>query len=376
MGMTSTTLKKTPFHDLHTDRGARFVDFAGWEMPLHYGSIIEEHHRVRKGSGFFDVSHMGRIRIGGRHARKFLEHVMTRRVSDMKEKTCRYSFICGADGGVIDDVVVYRFADDWLVVCNASNREAVMKHLHEAVGERTVKIEDETETTAMIAVQGPKTMDIVGKFSSEVPTLKNWSFCMKNLLILKMSISRTGYTGEDGIEIILGAKMAPMAVKLLLKENADADQSIAPTGLGARDTLRIEAGLPLYGHELRRDLNPLASGMTFAVSMDKPTPEGEPEPFIGHTALAKIAESGPDQQLVGLLVQGRRTPRQGMSVQRDGQAIGEITSGCMSPTLDQPIAMAYVKRDSCAAGDAVQVVLGSTTVDTQVTTLPFYRRPK
>ena len=187
----------------------------------------------------FDVSHMGRVRIAGRHARKLLETLLTRKVSDMDEGQARYSLICNERGGVIDDVLVYRFPDDWLLVVNASNREKVLAHI-DAVAKQfdyTIKVDDQTESTAMIAVQGPRVMERIGNFSKEVPTLKNYRFCEKNLMILKMIISRTGYTGEDGVEVMLGAKMAPMAIKLLLKDKGEG--IVKPAGLGARDTLSV-----------------------------------------------------------------------------------------------------------------------------------------
>ena len=238
------------------DNGAKFVDFAGWEMPISFGSIIEEHNQVRNSGGLFDVSHMGRIKFSGRHARRFLERILTRRVSNMKDGQCRYALVCNEDGGVLDDVIVYKFEDHWMLVVNASNREKLLKHFNDVMGDFVVKIDDQTESTAMVAVQGPKVMDMIGQFSKEVPSLKKYGFCQKNLLILKMVISRTGYTGEDGVEVILGANMASMAVKLLLKDKG-ADAAVKPCGLGARDTLRMEAGMPLYGHELDEQTNPL-----------------------------------------------------------------------------------------------------------------------
>jgi aminomethyltransferase len=364
---------RTPFYNFHVEHGARFVDFAGWEMPMTYGSIIEEHKQVRESGGIFDVSHMGRLKISGRHARRLLERVLTRRVSDMKENTCRYSLVCNEQGGTLDDVLIYRFGDYWLLVVNASNREKILAHLHASTGDFLVKIEDQTMSTGMVAVQGPNVMEMVGQFSREVPTLKRYAFCVKNLLILKMTISRTGYTGEDGVEVILGAMMAPKAVQLLLKKG-DGGISVKPAGLGARDTLRMEAGMPLYGHELDEHTDPLSAGLAFAVNLDKDQDENG-EAFIGHEALKKIAAAGPPKRLVGLKFQGRRTPRQGMTVRKDDGPIGSITSGCLSPTLGYPIAMAYLEPGSAELGDGVTVNLGSATVDAEVVKLPFYKRP-
>lgn len=365
---------QTPFKKFHASHGAKFVDFVGWEMPIHYGSIIDEHRQCRESGALFDVSHMGRIKFSGRHARKYLETILTRQVSDMAEKACRYSLICNEAGGVLDDVLVYRFAEHWMLVVNASNRQKLLHHFAavKAAGSFVVDIEDQTEKTAMVAVQGPKVMDMIGRFSSEVPALKNYHFCMKNLMILKMTISRTGYTGEDGVEVILGSGMAEMAIKLLLKDAG----AVKPAGLGARDSLRLEAGMPLYGHELDEQTDPLSAGLGFAVSLDKDRATDGPEMprFIGQDALQRIAEAGPPRQLIGLALEGKRTPRQGMAVTADGAPLGSVTSGCLSPTLGHPIAMAYVARGSVAEGDSVGIDFGSAQLDAKVVKLPFYKR--
>ena len=365
------------------ERGGKFVDFAGWEMPISFGSVIDEHNHTRQHGGLFDVSHMGRLKITGRHARRLLERALTRRVSDMKPRTCRYGLICNEQGGVKDDVIVYRFDDHWLLVVNASNREKIIEHLQtltpstDAVpnGKFVVDIEDQTESTGMVAVQGPRVMEMIGKFSKEVPTLKRYAFCTKNLLIVKMIISRTGYTGEDGVEVILNASMANMAIKLLLKDQADTADSIKPCGLGARDTLRIEAGMPLYGHELDEHTDPIAAGLDFAVSLDKDADENG-ESFVGLESLKKIAAAGPARRLVGLAVEGKRTPRQGMEVKSGEKVVGQITSGCLSPTLGHPIAMAYVDAEASEVDDTVSIELGSSAVGATVVALPFYKRPK
>jgi aminomethyltransferase len=370
-------LFQTPFRKFHQDAGAKLVDFAGWEMPLHYGSIIDEHNYTREVGSIFDVSHMGRLQITGRHARKFLETVLTRKVSDMQPKTCRYALICNERGGTIDDVLVYRYDEHWLIVCNAANRAKVVQHFENVAQEHDLKIklEDTTEKTAMLAVQGPAVIEKIGDFSKEIPTLKPYSFALKNLLILKMTVSRTGYTGEDGVEVMLGANMAGMAIKLLLKDKGES-ASVKPAGLGARDSLRLEAGMPLYGHELDEDTDPLSAGLDFAVSLDKGQVEdGPPIPrFIGQDALEKIRQEGTLKTRVGLKIAGPRTPRQGATIQRDGQDIGAVTSGCMSPTLGVPIAMAYITPDTAAMGDTVQVSVGNNTTDAELVPLPFYKR--
>ena len=371
-------MKKTPFNNYHAQRGASFVDFAGWEMPIRYTSIIEEHQACRQSGGLFDVSHMGRLTFKGRHARRLLERVLTRRVTDMPEKRARYALICNEQGGVLDDVLVYRFESHWMLVVNASNRAKIVAHLESVIQAESfaVQIEDITESTGMVAVQGPKVMEMIGRFSTEVPTLKRYAFCEKNLLVVKMTISRTGYTGEDGVEIILGANMAETAIKLLLKEKGEA-AVVTPCGLGARDTLRIEAGMPLYGHELDEQTDPLAAGLGFAVSLDKGTEtDGPPVPrFIGQDALEQVASSGPTKTLIGLTFEGKRTPRQGAVVLQGETEVGVVTSGCLSPTLGHPIAMAYVSPE-VADAPTLDVNIGSTLLQGSVTALPFYKAPK
>jgi len=377
------SLLQTPFKKFHQDASAKLVDFAGWEMPLHYGSIIDEHKQTRASGSIFDVSHMGRIHFSGRHARKYLETVLTRKISDMKPKTCRYSLVCNEQGGVKDDVLVYRYTDHWMLVVNASNRAKLVEHFEavKTAGDFSIKIDDQTQKTAMLAVQGPRVLEKIGEFSKEIPTLKNYTFALKNLMILKMTVSRTGYTGEDGVEVILGAGMANMAMKLLLKEKGP-EAAIKPAGLGARDSLRLEAGMPLYGHELDEDTDPLSAGLGFAVSLNKHVPadgdEDGPEMprFIGQDALEKINAHGPSKTLVGLKLDGKRTARQGAAISREGKAIGTLTSGCLSPTLGYPIAMAYITPNSATVGDSVEVAVGSATTQAEVVKMPFYKRPK
>lgn len=366
-------MQRTPLYQYHKDHGARFVDFAGWEMPILYTSIHEEHRRVRGSAGLFDVSHMGRFKIAGKDARTLLEIVLTRRVSDMKPGRCRYSLVCNEAGGTMDDVLVYRYEDYWLLVVNASNREKIFGHLESVSRGRSmqVSVQDMTMASAMVAIQGPGVMPHVQRLSREVTGLKRYQFCTKQLLTLKMTISRTGYTGEDGVELIFPAGAASMALSLLLNQ-ALGDLDLKPVGLGARDTLRMEAGMPLYGHELDEETDPISAGLGFAVSLDKPgLLEGVS--FVGQRALARISAEGAARKLVGIELEGRRTARQGMTVMAGGEQVGLVTSGCVSPTLERPIAMAYLKRDLAEVGRVVTVEVGSTGVKGKVVALPFYK---
>ena len=397
MNTETKNLLRTPFHGLHTDHGAKFVDFAGWEMPIHYGSILDEHRRVRSTGGLFDVSHMGRIRFSGAGADALLERVLTRRVGDMQHGQCRYSLVCNEQGGVLDDVLIYRFPTHWLLVVNASNRHKIVAHVHEHSRFFTdVTIEDQTASTAMIAIQGPKVIETISRFSNEVPSLKRYRFCVKTLLVLKIIISRTGYTGEDGVEVILPATGAAMIVKMMLREVGDdpeVKQVLQPVGLGARDTLRIEAGMPLYGHELDETTDPLSAGLAFAVNLDKGQSGADPgqvdeksaasdkisgagEGFVGQDALMRITQRGPKRKLMGLQLDGRRTARQGMKIYLEDHEIGMVTSGCLSPTLGCPIAMAYLDAHGSDVGDRAAIQLGANRVEAQIVSLPFLKRPK
>ena len=372
---------KTPLNKLHHEHGGNMVEYAGWEMPIAYGSIQDEHVQVRTKGGLFDVSHMGRLKITGRHARRLIGMACTRRIADMQPGQCRYGLVCNEQGGVKDDILVYRMDDtEFLLVVNASNREKIVAHLNDLIESQgmVAKLEDQTMKTAMVAIQGPRVMDMVSRVSSEVPTLKRYRFTVKNLLIAKLIVSRTGYTGEDGVEVILPAGIVETALKLLLKD-ADLkaqDSDIKPVGLGARDTLRLEAGMPLYGHELGEDINALACGVDFAIALDKD--QGDmPEPFIGQQALQKTRDQGgPPQTLAAFVAEGKRTPRQGMPIKIEGKQVGVITSGCMSPTLGAPIAMGFIDRQHNTPGAKVTIDAGRAELQAEVRANPLYTKPK
>ncbi len=356
------------------------VDFAGWEMPMLYTGIHEEHNQVRTSGGLFDVSHMGRVKISGRHARRFLEKLCTRKISDMDAGQCRYSLVCNDRGGVRDDVIVYRMDDDeFMMVVNASNREKLLGHFQEVKGDMAVKIEDQTLSTAMVALQGPKVMsEMVAKFSNEIPTLKRYRFLVKNLMVMKLTVSRTGYTGEDGVEVILPSMAVSMAMSLLLKDvnMKDAQALVKPAGLGARDTLRMEAGMPLYGHELGEDINAFSCGVDFAISMDKDQGE-RGETFVGMEALKKTqAAGGPKRKMVGISIEGKRTARQGMPIKAGGNVVGEVTSGCLSPTFGHAICMGFVDVAQMAEGTALTIDTGRGELSGKVVKLPFYKPAK
>jgi len=370
---------KTPVHSFHVEHGGQMVDYAGWEMPIRYGSVIDEHHQTRNSGSVFDVSHMGRLELKGLHAKRLLERVCTRRMTGMVEGQCRYGLVCNEQGGVHDDVIAMKRDDDkFLLVCNGANRAKIVGHLQGVIDERGLKVKmtDTTEKTAMVAIQGPKVMDLIGSVSREIPTLKRYRFLEKNLMIIKVLVARTGYTGEDGVEVILPASAVGMAMKMLMKEvdPDDPNAVLKPAGLAARDSLRLEAGMPLYGHELEEDINALESGLGFAIHLDKSV-EADGETFIGQEALIATRDSGgPKRKLIGIEIEGKRTARQGMAVTISGTEAGVVTSGCLSPTLGKSIAMGYVATGQAEPGTAVEIDTGRAVLAGTIVPLPFYKR--
>ncbi len=383
---TMTTLLQTPFHAWHLEQGGKMVPFAGWEMPLHYGSILEEHHQVRRSGGIFDVSHMGRLMLVGRDARRLLDRVCTRQIIDMQPGQARYSIVCNELGGCHDDVLVYLVADgEYLMVCNASNRAKIVAHLQsvkDAEG-HVLSIEDFTERSAMLALQGPKVMEVMSEFSRSIPELKRYRFLKRELLGLEMFVSRTGYTGEDGVEVIFrtDSLAAKAAIKLFMSRLAGID-AIRPAGLGARDSLRLEASMALYGHEITEELDPVSAGLMFAIKIDKGREHPEAGRFIGQDALERIHAEGPRRRLVGLQLDSRRAARQGAAVHQlgaaaeggdAGDACGEVTSGTVSPTLGTSIAMAYVDAALAEPGTRLAVPFSGRPCVATVVPMPFYK---
>lgn len=363
-------LKRTPFHAFHVSAGARLVDFAGWEMPLLYQSVVDEHVQTRTSGSLFDVSHMGRLQFTGPDAQPFLQRVLTRNVGNQQVGQSRYSLVCAESGGTLDDVIVSRDANRWLVVCNASNRDKLVRHFTDLRRKWAMDFDlaDQTEATAMLALQGPR---VIEKLATVVPgdlrALKRYHFQTVDMLLVKATVFRSGYTGEDGVEIVLPATVASLAMKMLGGRFDPPDATIKPAGLAARDTLRLEAGMPLYGHELTEAIDPLSAGLGWAVDLAKD--------FVGVEALRRIHADGPKRRLVGLELDGRRIARQGSAVLLHGAAVGEVTSGTLSPTLHKSIAMAYVDTACSAEGTPLAVDLKGQTGQAKIVKLPFYRRP-
>jgi aminomethyltransferase len=346
------------------------TSFAGWQMPLRYGSETAEHQAVRHAAGLFDLSHMGEIAVTGAGAGRALDYALTGYLSAMPPGRARYTMICAADGGVLDDLVVYRLGEqEFLVIANAANTSVVFDELVSRASGFDAVVTDATDDYALIAVQGPAAAGILGGLTEiDLGAMKYYAGASGSVAGFPVWVARTGYTGEDGFEVF-GRPADAVAIWDALVA-AGAPAGLVPAGLAARDTLRLEAGMPLYGNELGPDLTPFEAGLGRVVKLDKP---GD---FVGRSALAARASSGPARRLVGLTIQSRRIPRHGYPVLADGVACGTVTSGAPSPTLGQPIAMAYLNA-SPGRDDAVLAVdIRGEAVPAQLTDLPFYSRSR
>ncbi|OAI50440.1 glycine cleavage system protein T [Planctomycetaceae bacterium SCGC AG-212-F19] len=355
---------RTPLYDWHVKHGARMVDFAGWDMPIQYTTIIDEHQAVRTGVGLFDISHMGRLSFGGPDSLALIQQVYTNNAATLKDGQVRYGLVCNAQGGIRDDVLVYRWPYGYAMVVNASNRPKIVAWLAEHKGTRNVEIRDQTRDTCMIAIQGPKAMEVCrGITSADADKLAYYCATPATYHGQPCVVSRTGYTGEDGLEIMVGAAQAVELWEELVTRKA------RPCGLGARDTLRLEAAMPLYGHELSEEIDPLQAGLSWAVKFDK----GD---FIGKDALLKRKEDRTLRLRVGLELEGKRIAREGAAVLTDGGEVGKVTSGTFAPFLGKSIAMAYVAAGRHAAGTALTIDIRGKGEPARVVPLPFYKRPK
>ena len=384
----------TPLRERHEALGASFTDFGGWQMPVRYTSDLAEHHAVRQAAGLFDISHMAEFLVHGADAPAYLDHALAGRLSTMTVGRAKYSLLLSEGGGIIDDVIVYRIAEDrFLLISNAGNREAVATALAERermnafrrtpekvdddgsyafIGGATgVTIEDVSDAFGLIAVQGPASEAIVSAVTGITDLGTDWaeqkyySWTDARYLDQPLLIARTGYTGEDGFELLVRAADAAQLWDDVLAVGEP--HGLVPAGLAARDTLRLEAGMPLYGHELSLQVRPAQAGLGRTVAMDK-------DDFVGKAAA--IPADGA-KVLVGLSAEGRRAGRAGYAVlDADGAPIGEITSGALSPTLGHPIAMAFLDPSSAEPGSTVFLDVRGTSIPAVVTELPFYRRTR
>jgi aminomethyltransferase len=358
---------RTALHPTHAALDARFTEFGGWEMPIRYGSIIDEHRAVRTAAGLFDLSHMGELRVTGAGAAAGLAAALVSDPRRLSIGRAGYSLICTAEGGVIDDLIVYRLGDDeFLVVPNASNREACMAELEQRLAGYEATLDDETLATSLVAIQGPAAVRILASVAEfDLDGLRSYTAAQGTVAGTPALIARTGYTGEDGFELFVAWDAGAGIWDAL--QVAGAADGLVPCGLGARDTLRLEAGMPLYGNELDLETTPIEAGLGWVVKLD--------HEFIGRDALTANAEA-PRKRLVGLVMRGRGIARHGYAVTRpqDPTPVGMVTSGSQSPSLGEAIAMAYVPTEDATPGTMLDVVIRGSAVPAEVVPLPFYRR--
>ncbi len=369
--MTDTlepTLHLTPLNDRHVALGARMIDFAGWLMPVQYAGILDEHRAVRERAGLFDLSHMGELFVEGADAGDALAAALVTDPRTLGLGRAQYSMICAPDGGVIDDLIVYRLAPDrFLVVANASNAVVVSDALAERLEGTRAVLDDRSLATGLVAIQGPRALEALRPLTDvDLDGLRYYAIAEGHVAGIPAVVARTGYTGEDGFEVFVDTGRTVELWDALLAATRAADG--VPVGLGARDTLRLEAGMPLYGNELGRDRTPFDAGLGRVVKLTK---AGD---FVGRAALEKVAADGAKRRLVGLVVEGRGIARHGYPVHAGDRRTGTVTSGTQSPTLGVPIAMADIAPEDAEPGTMLEVEIRDARVPARVVPLPFYRR--
>jgi aminomethyltransferase len=365
--------RRSPLDAVHRALGARLIPFAGYEMPVRYTSELEEHRAVRGAVGLFDLSHMGEVALRGPGSLAFAGRALVSDPSLLEPGQAQYSMVCAPDGGIIDDLIVYRLTDRYLVVCNAANRDAVVAHLRAlaADGPDEVTVEDESDATALVAPQGPRSAELLGRLTDvDLGSLRNYRSVTGSVAGVPCLVARTGYTGEDGFELFCAATDAETVWHAVF--DAGRDLGLLPCGLASRDTLRLEAGMPLYGNELGRDVNPYEANLGRVVRLDK----GD---FVGRDALAAVARDGPRRKLVGLVMRDEGIARHDYPVvdpQAASEPVGEVTSGSVSPTLGERIAMARVRADAADGERPLAVMIRDRACRAEQVKLPFYRRPR
>ena len=359
-------LKRTPLYDEHAAAGAKLVPFAGYEMPVQYKTgIIAEHQAVRRRAGLFDVSHMGEIEVRGPQALDLAQYVTTNDASMLAVGQAQYSVICGEDGGCIDDCIVYRFEDFYMIVVNASNRDKDRDWIFNHAEKFDVEVVDKSDDMALIAIQGPRAQTILSRLTdTALADIRYYHFSTGSVDGAPAVISRTGYTGEDGFELYINNRDAVHLWRKLLETGAA--EGLIPTGLGARDSLRLEMGYALYGNDIDDRHTPLEAGLGWVVKLDK-------DDFVGKAALVQQKQDGIRQRLAGFVVQGRAFPRHGYEVRFAGQPAGEVTSGTVSPSLEQGVGLAYVPTAASKIGTPIEVMVREKAVAAEVTRPPFYK---
>ncbi len=357
-------LKRTAFYDIHRALGAKIVEFGGYEMPVQYTGIIEEHRRVRESVGVFDVSHMGEVEVRGKDALAFIQKMTTNDASKLSGNRVQYSAMCYADGGIVDDLLVYRMADRFMLVINAANTEKDIAWMKQHVA-GDMQLDDRSDDFSLLAVQGPKSLLTLGTLTkADISSLPYYHFLHGNLAGVDMIISRTGYTGELGFELCFPADVATGTAVWDAIMEAGAPFGIGPVGLGARDTLRLEMGFCLYGHDIDETTNPIEAGLGWITKTEK----GE---FVGRAPIMKAKQEGVTRRLVGFVLNDRAFPRQGYPINAGGSPTGSVTSGTFSPVLDRGIGMGYVGLAHSKPGTALTVSIRNREIPAEVVQPPF-----
>ena len=365
-------LQRTPLFETHVEAGARIVPFAGWEMPVQYEGVIAEHQAVRSAIGLFDISHMGILDFAGDAVPAFLDGILTNKVTDLAENQIRYSLVCRPDGGILDDVLIYRLPTHYRLVVNASNTDIIVDWLEHQVSSQhwTIDITVQNSALTLLAVQGPQALALLQSMvgsAADLGAVRYYRGTQAPFLGNTITITRTGYTGEDGFELFVPAADAEEAWRTILEQGAT--HGIKPVGLGARDSLRLEAGLPLYGHELDDATSPFDAGLQKFVRF-------KDRQFIGKEALVHERRLGPDRELIGLELIDRGIARDGCLVVVDGEDVGLVTSGTFSPTLQKAIAIANVETGTALVGATVHMRIRADLREARVVAMPFYQRPR
>ncbi|GAC1472163.1 MAG: glycine cleavage system aminomethyltransferase GcvT [Chloroflexota bacterium] len=357
--------KKTPLYQEHVGLGARIVPFAGYSMPLEYSGIIDEHRAVRNAAGLFDLSHMGEIRIAGPRAVQAVDGLVTNDIHGLESFQVRYSPMCYPDGGIVDDLLVYRYPNHFMLVVNASNIQKDLAWITDHAGP-DVEIRNDSDDVALVAVQGPDAQAVLQPLTDvDLSGLGYYHFAVGNVASKAATVSRTGYTGEDGFELYVAADDATGVWGSLLKDRAATQ--IKPVGLGARDTLRLEAGYMLYGNDIDESTSPLEAGLGWTVKFNE-------DDFIGRTALERQKAEGTTRRMVAVEVEGRRIPRPHCTLWSDTRCIGELTSGTFSPTLNRGIGLGYVASDHARPGTDIQIEIRDQRHPARIARKPAYKR--
>jgi len=359
-------MKKTALNSIHKELGAKMVEFAGWEMPVQYEGVKKEHLAVRQTAGLFDVSHMGEIEIRGKDARNFCQWITTNDVNKVSNFQAQYTLLCNREGGVVDDIIIYKFSDELFLFCvNASNSAKDYEWIKKEKNNFDVEVLDISTDYSQIAIQGPDSKAILSNgIGVDLDNIKKFRFEMIKWNESDLIVARTGYTGEEGFEIFLPWEGAPLLWSALMEVGNEYD--IKPCGLGARDTLRIEMGYSLYGHEIDKDINPLEAGLGRYVKMDS-------DDFLGKEALIKSLDEGLSNELVGFEMIDRGIPRQGYSIFKNGTFLGNVTSGTLSPSLEKSIGLGYL-CSNVEHDDRIQIQIRDTVREAEIVSTPFYSK--